>query len=55
MRRMNYPRFDKPTYVGTFDTEQRNFVMNDTLEPGIYLAIINNKSIYMSIYTGEYI
>lgn len=51
MRRMNYPRFDKPTYVGTFDTEQNAFVLDETKgffpdhepEPGIYFVIIKDK------------
>ena len=42
MRRMNYPRFDKPTYVGTFDVAQSNFVMNDIPEPGFYFVVIND-------------
>ena len=42
MRRMNYPRFDKPTYVGTFDVEQSGFVMNTTPEPGFYFVIIKD-------------
>ena len=42
MRRMNYPRFDKPTYVGTFDVEQSGFVMNATPEPGYYFVIIKD-------------
>ena len=43
MRRMNYPRFDKPTYVGTFDFAQSNFVMNDIPEPGFYFVVINDS------------
>ena len=42
MRRMNYPRFDKPTYVGTFDSEQSGFITNTTPEPGIYFVIIKD-------------
>ena len=42
MRRMNYPRFDKPTYVGTYDTAQISFVMNGIPELGIYFVIIKN-------------
>lgn len=44
MRRMNYPRFDKPTYVGTFnnDPAQLSFVMNDILKPGYYFVIIKD-------------
>ena len=51
MRRMNYPRFDKPTYIGTFDTEQNAFVLDETKgffpdnepEPGIYFVLIKDK------------
>ena len=42
MRRMNYPRFDKPTYTGSFDTEQSGFVINDIPEPGYYFVIIKD-------------
>lgn len=42
MRRMNYPRFDKPTYTGIFNFEQLQFVMNNTLEPGIYFVLVND-------------
>ena len=51
MRRMNYPRFDKPTYVGTFDAAQSYFILDETKgffpdhepAPGIYLVIIKDK------------
>ena len=51
MRRMNYPRFDKPTYTGTFDSEQNSFVLDEAKgffpdhepEPGIYFVIIKDK------------
>ena len=51
MRRMNYPRFDKPTYVGTFDAAQNAFVLDETKgffpdnepAPGIYFVIIKDK------------
>ena len=42
MRRMNYPRFDKPTYVGTYDVAQTSFVMNGIPELGIYFVIIKD-------------
>lgn len=42
MRRMNYPRFDKPTYTGTFDSAQSQFVMNDIPKPGFYFVVIND-------------
>lgn len=44
MRRMNYPRFDKPTYTGTFDLEQSGFVINATPEPGFYFIVINDPT-----------
>ena len=51
MRRMNYPRFDKPTYVGTFDGEQNSFILDEEKgffpdhepEPGIYFVIIKDN------------
>ena len=42
MRRMNYPRFDKPVNFGIFDVAQSNFVMNDIPEPGFYFVVIND-------------
>ena len=50
MRRMNYPRFDKPTYVGTYDPNQSYFILDETKgffpdhepAPGIYLVIIKD-------------
>ena len=42
MRRMNYPRFDKPTYVGTYDAAQTSFVMNGIPKPGFYFVVIND-------------
>ena len=54
MRRMNYPRFDKPTYVGTYDDDQSYFILDETKgffpdnepAPGIYLVIIKDKEPY---------
>ena len=51
MRRMSYPRFDKPTYVGTFDVDSNSFILDETKgffpdhepEPGIYFVIIKDK------------
>ena len=42
MRRMSYPRFDKPTNFGTFDVAQSKFVMNDIPEPGFYFVVVND-------------
>lgn len=42
MRRMNYPRFDKPVNFGTFDAAQSGFVMNRIPEPGFYFVVIND-------------
>lgn len=50
MRRMNYPRFDKPTYVGTFDADQNAFVLDETKgffpdhepEVGFYFVVIKD-------------
>ena len=51
MRRMNYPRFDTPTYVCTFDAAQNAFVLDEEKgffpdhepESGIYFVIIKDK------------
>ena len=54
MRRMNYPRFDKPTYTGTFDLEQSGFVMNATPEEGHYWVIIRDPvdiDLYSFVFT----
>ena len=61
MRRMDYCRYDSPTYTGTFNTEQSGFVMNTTPEPGFYFVVVNDPealqqysctfTIKMDIYT----
>ena len=62
MRRMNYPRFDKPTYVGTYDPDQSYFILDETKgffpdhepAPGIYFVIIKdiqNSYQYSLIFT----
>ena len=44
MRRMNYPRFDKPTYVGEIGSgDQRGeFYLDHSLENGIYIVVITD-------------
>lgn len=52
MRRMNYPRFDKPTYVGTYNEGDGGFNLDTGKgffpidghdpEPGIYFVIIKD-------------
>ena len=44
MRRMNYPRFDKPTYVGTFNTNRSSFILDRPVEPGIYMVIMTDPT-----------
>ena len=44
MRRMNYPRFDKPTYVGTMNEDQTSFILDHPLENGIYMVIITDPA-----------
>ena len=52
MRRMNSPRFDKPTYVGTFVEkdnafhldEEKGFFPDHEPEPGIYFVIIKDPT-----------
>ena len=42
MRRMNYPRFDKPTYTGAYNSAQSGFILDGIPEPGIYFVIMND-------------
>lgn len=44
MRRMNYPRFDKPTYVGEIGTgdNRGQFSLDHPLENGIYMVVITD-------------
>ena len=42
MRRMNYPRFDKPTYFSTINPEGNTFYFDHEIENGIYVVIITD-------------
>ena len=49
MRRMNYPRFDKPVNFGEIDSELNYFYLDHIMEAGIYMVIIRDpvdKDIY---------
>ena len=42
MRRMNYPRFDKPTYFSTINPEGNTFYFDREIENGIYVVVITD-------------
>ena len=43
MRRMSYPRFDKPVNFGTFNADRDVFILDHKPEAGIYVAIIEDE------------
>ena len=42
MRKMDYYRYDSPTYVGTFNTDRSSFILDRLVEPGIYMVIMTD-------------
>ena len=44
MRKMDYYRYDSPTYVGTFDTNKSSFILDRPAEPGIYMVIMTDPT-----------
>ena len=49
MRKMDYCRYDSPTYTGAYDTNKTGFVLNSPVEPGIYMIVMidsENSDIY---------
>ena len=50
MRKMDYCRYDSPTYTGTYDTNKTGFVLNSPVEPGIYMVIMTDP-VDQDIYT----
>ena len=44
MRRMDYYRYDSPTYVGTFNTNRSSFILDRPVEPGIYMVIMTDPT-----------
>ena len=42
MRKMDYCRYDSPTYTGTFNTNRSSFILDRPVEPGIYMVIITD-------------
>ena len=49
MRRMNYPRFDKPVNFGTFNEARDVFILDHAPEVGIYLAQIKDEGDIYSV------
>ena len=44
MRRMNYPRFDKPAYFSTINPEGNTFYFDHEIENGIYVVVITDTA-----------
>ena len=44
MRKMDYYRYDSPTYVGTFNTNKSSFILDRPAEPGIYMVVMTDPT-----------
>ena len=44
MRKMDYCRYDSPTYTGTFNTNKSSFILDRPAEPGIYMVVITDPT-----------
>ena len=44
MRKMDYCRYDSPTYTGTFNTNRSSFILDRPVEPGIYKVIMTDPT-----------
>ena len=44
MRKMDYCRYDSPTYTGTFNTNRSSFILDRPVEPGIYMVIMTDPA-----------
>ena len=44
MRKMDYCRYDSPTYTGTFNTDKSSFILDLPVEPGIYMVIMTDPA-----------
>ena len=44
MRKMDYARYDSPTYTGTFNTDRSSFILDRLVEPGIYMVIMTDPT-----------
>ena len=42
MRKMDYYRYDSPTYTGTFNQNNSSFILDRPAEPGIYMVIMTD-------------
>ena len=42
MRKMDYCRYDSPTYTGTFNQDNSSFILDRPAEPGIYMVIMTD-------------
>ena len=42
MRKMDYCRYDSPTYTGIFNTDRSSFILDRPAEPGIYMVIMTD-------------
>ena len=49
MRRMNYPRFDKPVNFGTYNADRDVFILDHEPELGIYLLQIKDEGQIYSV------
>ena len=56
MRKMDYCRYDSPTYTGTFNTDRSSFILDRLVEPGIYMVIMTdptNETVFTFNFTVE--
>ena len=44
MRKMDYYRYDSPTYTGTFNTNKSSFILDRPAEPGIYMVVMTDPT-----------
>ena len=44
MRKMDYYRYDSPTYTGTFNTNRSSFILDRPVEPGIYMVVMTDPT-----------
>ena len=44
MRKMDYCRYDSPTYTGTFNTGKSSFILDRPVEPGIYMVVMTDPT-----------
>ena len=44
MRKMDYCRYDSPTYTSTFNGDRSSFILDRPVEPGIYMVIMTDPA-----------